>query len=253
MNDQNILVSVITPCKNAARWLDTCIQSVRDQDFQDWELLVVDDASTDESPAIVEAQVEKDNRIKLLRLSESLGGSGARNHAIRQARGRYIAFLDADDWWLPQKLSSQIAFMEKGELPFTYTAYEKVDVSGELQGRVFHPPLELNYVKLLRSCAIGCSTVMLDTKILGRRYLPDLPRSHDYALWLELLREGYVAKGIDEPLTVYREHSGSLSSNKLSKLKMAWQIYRNHESFNLLISSFLLTSYVIHGLRKRFI
>jgi teichuronic acid biosynthesis glycosyltransferase TuaG len=143
--------------------------------------------------------------------------------------------------------------MDKGAFPFTYTAYEKVDITGELQGRVFQPPLELSYAKLLRSCAIGCSTVMLDTKILGRRYLPDLPRSHDYALWLELLREGYVAKGIDEPLTVYREHSGSLSSNKLSKLKMAWHIYRNQESFNLLISSFLLTSYIIHGLRKRFI
>ncbi|UCV18270.1 glycosyltransferase family 2 protein [Ferribacterium limneticum] len=245
------VVSVIMPCRNSAQWLGLAIQSVQAQDFTNWELLLVDDASTDDSVSIVEGYARGDQRIRLFRLATSMGGAGARNHAIQQARGRYIAFLDADDLWRKEKLSIQLDLMTSRGLPFSYSAYEKTDADGCLQGRVYRPPLEVSYFSLLRSCAIGCSTVMLDSALLGQRLFPALKRSHDYALWLDILREGYPAHGIDMPLTIYRERSGSLSSNKVSKLHMAWHIYRQRERLGRLNSALLLLSYIYNGVKKR--
>lgn len=245
------LVSVVMPCKNSMQWIGAAIESVQLQDFTNWELLIVDDASTDDSAKVVMAYARSDQRIRLWQLPASQGGAGARNHAIRQARGRYVAFLDADDWWRRDKLSVQLAFMSGSALSFCYTAYEKTDEAGNLSARVFRPPLEASYSMLLRSCVIGCSTVMLDSEILGQRLFPSLVRSHDYALWLDILREGHRAAGLGEPLTIYREHNASLSSNKLSKLQLAWYIYRRREGLNPLTSFLLLLSYIYNGLRKR--
>ncbi len=245
------LVTVVVPCRNAAPWLDQTIQSVRDQVFTDWELRLVDDASTDDSAAVARAHAAEDDRVHVTRLSRSGGGAAARNRAIREATGRYVAFLDADDWWRPAKLSTQLAFMEREGAAFAYTAYEKCAADGTLEGRIFTPPATVSHERLLRTCVIGCSTVMLDQAVLGRRYMPLLPSAHDFALWLDILREGYEAHGLPEPLTVYRERGGSLSANKLAKSRMTWHIYRERERLGRLDSMRLMASYAWNGLRKR--
>ncbi|MDZ7736230.1 MAG: glycosyltransferase family 2 protein [Gammaproteobacteria bacterium] len=244
-------ISIITPCRNSARWLDQAIRSVIDQDFDDWEHIIVDDASSDHSPAIARQYADVDTRIRVEHLAAPRGGAAARNHALKLARGHYIAFLDADDWWRANKLSSQHAFMERHAIPFSFTAYEKTDKTGRLNNRIFHPPPTVDYRALLKTCPIGCSTVMLERAALGGRTMPDLPRSHDYALWLEILRDGHIAQALQEPLTVYRERVNSLSGNKLAKWLMAWHIYRRREGLGRGASLALMAAYACHGLRKR--
>ncbi|MCP4337489.1 MAG: glycosyltransferase [Desulfobulbaceae bacterium] len=246
-------VSIITPCHNAAKWLDAAIHSVREQDYHNWEMLIIDDASSDNSSSIASLHAEQDSRIQLHTNPRQQGGAEARNIGIRLARGHYIAFLDADDCWGKSKLATQVEFMEQASVAFCYTAYEKIHKDGARQRRFFYPPQVIQYQDLLKTCSIGCSTVMLDTKVLGKRLFPDIRRSHDYALWLDILRDGYIARGIDEPLTVYREHNESLSANKLLKLKMAWRIYREQESLSLFASGWALANYILHGIRKRLI
>lgn len=246
-------VSVITPCHNAEQWLDQAIRSVRAQQHEDWEMWVIDDASTDSSPQLAQSHARRDPRIHLVRLDRRMGGAAARNEGVRRARGRYIAFLDADDWWRSDKLAVQLAAMQRRNAAFMYSAYEKCDERGHCSGRLFVPPLSADYHRLLRTCVIGCSTVMLDRRRLGPRYMPRLSMAHDFALWLEILREGHVAYGCPEPLTVYRERRGSLSGNKLAKSRIVWWIYRRRESLDIPRSLALMGSYTWNGLAKRFI
>lgn len=247
------LVTVVIPCRNSGRWLDDAIDSVRAQDFADWEIRLVDDGSDDESVAIAGKHAGADGRIQVEPLDRPTGGANARNRAIRAARGRYIAFLDADDWWRPEKLSTQLGFMEATGAAFSYTAYEKCDADGRLTDRVFRPPERVGYRGLLRTCVIGCSTVILDRTTLGRRYMPALTSAHDFALWLDILREGREARGHPAALTVYREHRGSLSANKLAKAVMHWRIYRGLEGLDRRTSLGLMGSYAWNAARKRLI
>lgn len=246
-------VSVIVPCRDAACWLDETIRSVRAQTYHDWELIVIDDASVDASGAIALRHAADDPRVRVERLERAAGGAGARNRGLDVARGRYVAFLDADDMWRPEKLAMQLELMRSRDSMFSYTAYEKANAAGELSGRVFVPPMQIDYTSLLRTCVIGCSTVMLDRELLGSRRMPDLRRSHDYALWLEVLREGVKAVGLAQPLTIYRERPGSLSANKLAKYAAAWHIYRVRERLDLATTLRCMLSYAMHGVRKRII
>ena len=246
-------VTVVMPCLNGQRWLDQAIRSVRAQHYGNWEMRIVDDASSDRSAEIADAHARADRRITVTHLSQPVGGAAARNEALRKARGRYIAFLDADDWWRPDKLSIQRMEMQRKGAAFGYTAYEKCDECSYRCGRFFIPPAWVDYQRLLRTCVIGCSTVMLDRRRLGQRYLPPLSMAHDFALWLEILREGHIAHGCPEPLTVYRERRGSLSANKLVKSLFVWRIYREREDIDLPRSLALFASYSVNGLRKRFI
>lgn len=247
------LVSVITPCHNAGRWLDVAIRSVQGQTFRDWELLVIDDGSRDDSAAIALEHSGEDPRVRLERLAHPRGGAAARNHGLKLAQGRFVAFLDADDLWRPEKLARQLALMEVTGAALSYTAYEKSSEDGVLSGRVFRPPLQVSYKSLLGTNAIGCSTVMLDRNVLGPRFFPDLRRSHDYALWLEILHEGHRAYGMPEPLTIYRVRANSLSANKVRGYLMTWGIYRRREGLGLVASARMMVSYAWHGLRKHLI
>lgn len=247
------LVSVITPCHDSGRWLDEAIQSVRRQTFTDWELLIIDDGSRDNSAAIAREHSVRDHRVRVERLASPSGGASARNRGLDLARGRYVAFLDADDQWRPTKLAQQLALMQSAGACFTYTAYEKASEDGRLSGRVYRPPPSVTYAALLRACVIGCSTVMLDRNVLGPRRFPELRRSHDFALWLDILRDGHEALAVPEPLTVYRVRRGSLSANKLAKYIGTWHIYRRHERLGLLVSVRMMASYAWHGFRKHLI
>ncbi|MDD9821205.1 MAG: glycosyltransferase family 2 protein [Nitrospira sp.] len=183
VSDHNrCLVSVITPCYNAERFIAATIDSVLAQSVADWEMIVADDGSTDASPAIVASYATRDSRITLVTLNRHSGASHARNTAIQQARGRYLAFLDSDDLWLPDKLAKQLAFMTDHDLAFSYGSYQLIDTEGHSLGTFVTEP-SITYASLLKTCSVGCLTAMYDTRKLGKLYLPDIEQRQDYVLW----------------------------------------------------------------------
>lgn len=238
------------PLYNSAPYVNEAINSVIAQSYKDWELLVVDDCSSDEGPSMVARLASSEPRISLVRLDRNSGAAVARNKAISMARGRYIAFLDSDDVWAPEKLCKQVQFMRDNECAFSHSPYWVINERGEIIREFWPPKRRLAYKDLLRSCYIGCLTVCYDAKILGKQYMPLLWRSQDYALWLSLLKLTDYAFRLDEPLASYRVVSGSLSRNKLKKLKMQWYIYRKVEKLWPLPSLYYLVHYVINGLKK---
>ena len=245
--DNKVLVSIITPAYNSARYLPDTIYSVQNQTFQNWELIVVDDASKDETCKVVENLMTNDSRIILLRQNENMGPSFARQQGIKIARGRFIAFLDSDDLWDEKKLTLQLRFMLENSYAFTCTAYEQIDEDGESRGHVLVPPEKADYDRVLLDCPIGNSTVMYDTQILGKCYGPDLKNREDYALWLKILKQEKYVFGLPIVLTKYRIRRGSQSRNKLKLVRYHWVLYRKVEHLSLIKSAYHI---LIWGLIK---
>lgn len=243
------LVSIITPCYNSELFIAKTINSVLAQTESNWEMLVVDDCSTDSSKSIVLSYAQKYPRIKLIELAKNTGAYHARNIAIQRAAGRYIAFLDSDDLWLPDKLQKQLQFMAGNRLAFSYTSYRLGDSENNPLGVLITKP-SVTYEDLLKTCDIGCLTVMYDTQKLGKVYLPNITRGEDYALWLEILRKIKIAKGMVEPLAVYRIHDHSISKNKINSAICRWQIYREFEHLGRLKSFYYFCHYAYYGLTK---
>ena len=247
----NPLVSIIVPVYNAAPFIRGTIEQVRRQTEPDWELILVDDASTDESLSIMRREACGDNRIKLLSCS---GGSAAcaRNCGIDAASGRYIAFLDADDIWFPDKLEKELAFAEKTGSPFVFTAYEFGDQNGSPTGRIVHVPKELDYRHALSRTVIFTSTVMLDRDKLDRRLIrmPEI-ESEDTACWWTILKSGITANGLDEVLTIYRRPSGSLSSNKLKSVRRIWGLYRKIADLNTASALYHMAGWAVRATLRR--
>ena len=246
---QNIKVSIITPSYNSTRFISQTIESVLAQTYQDWEMIVVDDCSTDNSCDVVERYSQKDSRIKLIKLQQNSGPAIARNRAILEARGRYIAFLDADDLWYPQKLEKQLNFMTENSLAFTYSSYDLMDEDGNDLGS-FTTKKSISYKKMLKTCSVGCLTAIYDTQKLGKIYMPDILKRQDYGLWLKILKEMDATKGILEPLARYRIMKNSVSSNKLKASLYMWRIYRDVEKLGLFKSIYYFVHYAYHGVMK---
>jgi len=243
------LVSVITPAYNAQAYLEEAILSVIVQSYENWEMIIVDDASGDRTAEIAEMYARKEARIRVIKLTENSGAAIARNRAIEAAKGRYIAFLDADDCWLPHKLETQITFMHSHALAFTYSAYVLIDEKGETQGE-FIPKAEICYDDLLKTCDIGCLTAIYDTKAVGKVTMPLLRRRQDYAAWLHIFRKIGCSKGVLEPLARYRLRGDSISSNKIKAAYYQWRVYREVERLSLFRSAYSFAWYVYYGLRK---
>jgi glycosyltransferase involved in cell wall biosynthesis len=242
-------VSVITPAFDAATTLEATIASVLAQTRTDWEMLIADDGSTDATAAIAAAWAARDPRIRLLPGPGRAGPAAARNRAIRAARGRFIAFLDADDRWRPEKLARQIAFMQAEATPFSFTAYRRENASGHDLGTV-HAPAAVDHATLLRGNVIGCLTAIYDTAHFGKVEMPPLPLRQDYALWLTLLRRGGVARGLDEVLADYRVRADSLSGSKLRAARGTWRVLRR-EGLPLPRALWCFGHYAFGGLRRR--
>jgi len=243
------LVSVITPCRNCEAFIGAAIDSVRAQTLADWEMIVVDDASTDASAAIVADYAARDRRICLVPLPRPAGAASARNTAIASARGRYIAFLDSDDLWFPDKLAKQVAFMTAHNQAFSYASYRLIDARDGVLG-VFTVAPSITRADLLKVSSVSCLTAMYDTRHLGRMYMPDIRVGHDYALWLEILKRVETARGLTEPLAAYRINKTSLSSDKFRAARRRWWIYRRHERLGRAVSAYYFCHYAYHGLRK---
>lgn len=262
-------VSIIMPAYNAARTILESIRSVEAQDFTDWELLVIDDGSKDETVKIVCGVQINDGRIKLLQTGGRTGAAQARNIGIQAARGRYIAFLDSDDVWLPHKLSLQLATFKDTGCNFSYGAYRKMDDDSVVGSAVIRVPSTLSYCEILKSNRIGCLTAMYDSDFFGKIRIPSLGRAadqgvwrhllkgqvihEDYGLWLSLLkRPGAMARGIQEPIAHYRIGRNTRSSNKVAAATSQWLIYRRLEELGPLRAAYYFMHYAIRGAAKYF-
>lgn len=230
------MISIVTPVYNAEDFIRQTIEMVQAQSYQDWELILVDDCSKDNSCEIIENYLREqpDERIKLIRKEKNEGAALTRNRGIQEAVGRYIAFLDADDVWLEQKLQRQMEFMKEKDAGFVFSAYEFGDENAVGTGRVVRVPETLTYKKALSRTVIFTTTVLLDTEKIPKDliYMPNVP-SEDSATWWQILRAGYTAKGLDEVLAIYRRPAKSLSSNKLKAIQRIWYLYRKVEKLSL--------------------
>ena len=245
------LVSVVTPIFNSRSTIQETIASIRSQSLEDWEVLVVDDGSTDGSIEAVQAISVGDDRIRLLENQFARGPAGARNTAIKAARGRYIAFLDSDDRWMPQKLESQIAFMQKDNVAFSYGDYLAIDADSGRELGVVRAPGSLTYQDLLRSCPIGCLTVAFDQQVLGKMYMPDVRRGQDWGLWLRLTKDGAVARRYPGLEALYTYGGDSLSSGKFAKVSDVYRIYHQYEGLSALRSVRYMIPHMWSALTKR--
>ncbi|WP_223701137.1 glycosyltransferase family 2 protein [Sutcliffiella deserti] len=245
------LVSIITPTYNASKYILDTVCSVQAQTHTNWEMIIVDDCSKDDTKDIIREVMKGDSRIKLIELVENAGPAHARNVAINASGGEYIAFLDSDDLWHPCKLERQLAFMRKHNSSFSYTAYRIMKEDGERTDVVFPTTPSLTYNNLLMNTAIGTLTVVLNKKKLGH-FQMQLFRdcSEDYGLWLSILNKGVTAHGLNEELAVYRKCANSLSSNKIKSAKKTWNTYRKIEKKNIVASFWYLMNYSFHAVKK---
>lgn len=233
----DVLVSVIMPTYNCGKFIAEAIDSVLAQSMTDWEIQIVDDCSTDNTQEIVGAYQEKHQNIHYYRLPENSGPAVARTEAMKRAKGKYIAFLDSDDRWHPEKLEKQIRYMTENNISFSCTAYGQMDEAGKELPLLCIPPKKTNYQKMLRlSNPIGNSTVMYDRTVLGDFEVPVIKKRNDFALWLQILKKTPYCGGIDQTLAMYRVRSNSVSSRKLQQIKYHWYLYHEIEKLGFIRS-----------------
>lgn len=236
-----MLVSVIMPTYNCANYISESIESVIAQTETNWEIQIVDDCSTDNTQEILKKYLKRyPDKIHYYRLPKNSGPAVARTEAIKRASGKYIAFLDSDDLWYPEKLEKQIAFMKLTGAKFSCTAYEQMDSSGKKLNRALIPPKMVSYDKCIKLAnPIGNLTVMYNQEELGKFVVPTIKKRNDFALWLQILKRTSYCYGMQEVLGVYRiGRKGSVSHNKLRQAKYHWQLYHKIENHGLLRSSY---------------
>lgn len=244
------LVSVITPAYNASSYLADTIRSVQSQTYTDWEMIIVDDCSKDDTYSIALAFAQADNRIKVIRHQENGGVAVARNTALDAAKGQYIAFLDSDDLWMPDKLEKQISYMKIMKVSFTYSSYQMMNESGKKLDWFVRSKSKITYRELLRNTLVGCLTVMVDLKEVGTFHMPSISHAEDTMTWVEILKRGYIAHGLPDSLAIYRLSSSSLSGNKLKSARYQWKVYRQYCKFNFFKSVYYFSCYAFNGLVK---
>lgn len=243
-------VSIVVPVYNGEKYIRETIQSVKRQTEEDWELLLIDDVSTDKSLEVIEEYVN--DQIHLIRLAKNSGAAAARNRGIKEAKGKYLAFLDADDIWDEKKLTKQLLFMEEKGCAFSYTGYEFADSEGVSVEKIVRVPRKLNYGQALKNTTIFTSTVMFDLEKISKDMveMPLVP-SEDTATWWKVLRSGYEAYGLNEALTLYRRSKGTLSSNKKTAIWRIWNLYRREEKLSIPYSAFCFCFYAVHAVLRR--
>ncbi|AUC22803.1 glycosyl transferase [Polaribacter sejongensis] len=246
----NNLISIITPNFNSEKFITQTIESVINQSYENWEMIIVDDLSTDDSINIINSFCKSDARIKLHKLKDNCGAAVARNKAISLANGNFIAFLDSDDIWLPKKLEHQLNFMLLNNYLLSYTSYEIINEQGEKTTKIIKSKVKVDYKRMLYSNEIGCLTAMYNQDILGKFYMPNIRKRQDYGLWLKILKVEKYAFGMPEILAQYRDRSQSISNNKVEMLKWNWNLYKNIEKLSYLKSSYYTVCNIFNKLLK---
>lgn len=248
------LVSIIVPVYNAEKYIRETMDSVLAQTYPHWELLLVEDGSSDGSVDVIEEYIAEkgESRIRLIRLPSNLGAARARNKGLEEASGRYIAYLDADDLWTPEKLEHELRFMEEKGAAFAFTGYEFADEHGVGLGKIVRVPETIEYRQALSNTTIFTTTVMFDSAKIPKELL-EMPviKSEDTALWWKVLRAGYTAYGLDENLVRYRRAGRSLSSNKLEAIRRIWNLYRKAEGMSIFKSAWHFCFWALRAVRRR--
>jgi teichuronic acid biosynthesis glycosyltransferase TuaG len=245
------LVSVIMPCYNMEKFIAYTIESVQRQTYPHWELLIVDDTSTDKTADIVKSHQNQDDRIHFFVKPKHSGIADTRNQCLKMAKGRFLAFLDSDDLWHPEKLEQQLKFMTERKIGFSYSSYDCVDEEGKPLEKMVKSAGNLDYDAYMHNTIIGCSTVMIDTTIIGDVVVPNFRTSEDTATWLNILKKGFLAYAIEQPLTSYRIRQHSASSNKLKASSDLWRVYRQQEKLSLFKALGCFFSYAYNAVKKR--
>ena len=246
------LVSIIMPAYNSERYIGEAIESVLNQSYENWELIIVSDGSTDNTESIIKTYVAITPKISLISLVENMGVHNARNIAIKNAKGRFIAFLDSDDIWTSDKLTKQISYMKENNYSFTYHSYILFDTAmNKDYGKVIKVPNSINYSRLLKgNCTGSCLTTIIDRRYIRDIYMPN-QKHEDYICWLNILKQYNVeAYGLDVVLGYYRVGKISVSSNKLKSAYWTWKVYRESQNMGLLKSLYYFINYAIKGVIK---
>ena len=247
-------VSIVTPVYNVEKFIEETMDSVRAQTFQDWELLLVEDGSKDHTADVISAYLERtqEHRIRLILMEQNGGAARARNRGVREAKGRYLAYIDADDLWEPEKLEHQLALMQEKGAAFSFTGYEFADENGKGLGKIVKVPETIDYKEALKNTTIFTSTVMFDLQQLTKDELqmPQI-KSEDTALWWRVLRSGHLAYGLNENLVKYRRAGKSLSSNKLEALRRIWNLYRKAEGMSIPSSAWHFCFWAVRAVKRR--
>lgn len=243
------LISIIMPTYNCGLYIGESLESVIKQTYSNWEVIIIDDCSTDNTQEIVNEYVSKDSRIKYFKLDKNSGAAVARNKAITLANGKYIAFLDSDDIWFEEKLSKQINFMKKNDYYFTCTSYTKIDENGNSLNRIINARTCSDYYEVLKTCP-GNSTVIYDSEKLGKYQIPNIKKRNDYVMWLQIIKKSTHLYGLEEALGSHRIRTNAISSNKTSLVNYHWKVYREIENLSIIRSSYLISYWIFVTLFK---
>lgn len=238
------IVSIIMPAYNCGEYIGITIDSVRAQTYKNWEIIIIDDCSKDNTEEVVKDYMSKDSRIKYHKLEKNSGAAVARNKAIDFAVGKYMAFLDSDDVWFPEKLTKQINFMKQYGYNFTCTSYTKIDEKGNYLNRTIKAQSKSDYDGVLKTCP-GNSTVIYNAQNLGKFKIPNIKKRNDYVMWLQIIKKEKYLYGLEEPLSSHRIRTDAISSNKSSLIGYHWRVYREIEQLSFVKSSYLIFYWII--------
>lgn len=248
------LVSLITPVYNAEAYLGACIASVQAQSYPNWEMLLVEDGSADQSWALLKELAAKEPRLRIFKNEQNSGAGASRNKAIAEAKGRYIAFLDADDTWHPDKLAIQIPYMLDNGIAFSHTSYGYTDAAGNRIKDTFHVSNRpIGYHDLLKRTEISCLTAVYDAELIGKFYMSEHRRKQDYALWLSILKSGVKSYPIDQELAWYRQTPGSATSKKWKLISRHIQFLRETQNMNILTALYYTTYWMVNGFLRYYV
>lgn len=239
------LVSIITPNYNCGRFISQTIESVLAQTYTDWEMLIVDDCSTDGSYEIALEYASKDSRIKVFRNEQNSGAAISRNRAIEESKGEYLAFLDSDDLWMPEKLEKQIAFMCENNCDFSFTEYEHIDEENHSLLKIARTIKHLTYTKMMMHCWPGCLTVVYKQDLKNKIYANNIKKNNDHALFLRVLKKCHNAMGMEELLAKYRIRKGSISSKKNEIIKYYIRVIHDFEKQPFVFAWFCVFTHVL--------
>lgn len=246
----NNLVSIITPTYNSEKFISATIQSVQNQTYSNWEMIIVDDCSQDKTVEIIQNFMEEDHRIHLIQLNKNSGAAKARNHAIEKVVGKFMTFLDADDIWFPDFIQNSIVTIKNTGVNFVFSSYRRSNENLEFVYSDFIVPKKVTYTDILKTNSISCLTAFINVEVLGIKKMPDILKRQDMGLWLKYLKEIPYAYGIQEPKAIYRIRENSLSRNKKNLLKYQWEFYRKVEKLSVFESLYYMIQWMIRGFLK---
>jgi teichuronic acid biosynthesis glycosyltransferase TuaG len=230
------LVSIITPTYNSEKFIADTIRSVQSQTYTHWEMLIVDDCSVDATQQIIKSFMDDDKRITFHKLEKNAGAGVARNQAVQMAGGQYIAFLDSDDLWKPEKLEKQIGFMEENKLPFTFSFYDCIDEDGNALNKRIEAPKTLHYFQLFFCNFVGNLTGIYNVNYFGKIPISGIRKRQDWMVWLTVLKKIRKSKPVAESLAFYRIRKDSISASKMKLLQHNYSVYRLFHKFNVAMS-----------------